>query len=303
MKEFSTCPNCSGCSLSVGIEKPPSYSDICAFLKMSPPLISGELTGWRMRAKLAIRGSENAPLIGLFQEGTHDVVDIPNCRANHPSINEAAELLREAIKRQHVAPYNELRQSGALRYAQFFVCRESGRVQIVLVSREKRAMDALVQDLWSHSQLWHSIWINIQPHPTNQILGNEWVFCLGDKWMWQKLGRCKAAFHPAAFSQANLGLFDRILEKLEEWIPQNARLLEIYAGVGAISLHLETFWQGARLVEDNPYAQLSFQQTVASQPEKPMQYILGMQLVQPPLFKTRIALLSTHPARGLTPFF
>lgn len=36
--------------------------------------------GWRCRAKLAVRGSSDNALIGLYQEGTHTVVDIPECK-------------------------------------------------------------------------------------------------------------------------------------------------------------------------------------------------------------------------------
>ncbi|KAI3842428.1 hypothetical protein MKX03_035035 [Papaver bracteatum] len=41
---------------------------------------SCRLWGWRCRAKLAVRGSSTKPLIGLYQEGTHKVVDIPSCQ-------------------------------------------------------------------------------------------------------------------------------------------------------------------------------------------------------------------------------
>ena len=81
--------------------------------------------GWRCRAKLAVRGTSDNALIGLYQEGTHSVVDIPECKgswnyagnefltivmmvltrlsfyfdfaAHHPNINAAIELLREGI--------------------------------------------------------------------------------------------------------------------------------------------------------------------------------------------------------------
>lgn len=36
--------------------------------------------GWRCRAKLAVRGSAKEPVIGLYEEGTHNVVGIPFCR-------------------------------------------------------------------------------------------------------------------------------------------------------------------------------------------------------------------------------
>lgn len=36
--------------------------------------------GWRCRAKLVVRGSSMDPLIGLYEEGTHNIVDIPECK-------------------------------------------------------------------------------------------------------------------------------------------------------------------------------------------------------------------------------
>nr|GEY04829.1 hypothetical protein [Tanacetum cinerariifolium] len=63
--------------------------------------------GWRCRAKLAIRGSSADPQIGLYEEGTHNVVDIPDCKAHHPNINAAVELLKKGIKILNIEPYDE----------------------------------------------------------------------------------------------------------------------------------------------------------------------------------------------------
>jgi tRNA/tmRNA/rRNA uracil-C5-methylase (TrmA/RlmC/RlmD family) len=41
---------------------------------------------WRCRAKLAVRGTSMDPQIGLFEEGSHFVVDIPSCRGGLLSI-------------------------------------------------------------------------------------------------------------------------------------------------------------------------------------------------------------------------
>ncbi|KAB2631193.1 hypothetical protein D8674_008712 [Pyrus ussuriensis x Pyrus communis] len=56
---------------------------------------SCKLWGWRCRTKLVIRGSPENPLIGLYQEGIYNVVDFPQCKAHHPSINAAVELLKQ----------------------------------------------------------------------------------------------------------------------------------------------------------------------------------------------------------------
>ena len=43
------------------------------------PVVSGATSGFRLRARLAIRGRRGAPKLGMFQLGTHRVVRIPNC--------------------------------------------------------------------------------------------------------------------------------------------------------------------------------------------------------------------------------
>ena len=40
----------------------------------------GPVHGWRCRARLAVRGRPGRPVIGLYRAGTHDALDIPDCR-------------------------------------------------------------------------------------------------------------------------------------------------------------------------------------------------------------------------------
>ena len=40
----------------------------------------GEVHGWRCRARLAVRGRPGRPVVGLYRAGTHDALDIPDCR-------------------------------------------------------------------------------------------------------------------------------------------------------------------------------------------------------------------------------
>uniref|UniRef100_A0A803NE00 Methyltransferase small domain-containing protein n=1 Tax=Chenopodium quinoa TaxID=63459 RepID=A0A803NE00_CHEQI len=96
-----------------------------------------EKYGWRCRAKLAVRGSSANPMIGLYEEGTHNVVDIPECRAHHPNINAAVELLRKGIAKLEVEPYDEDLGTGELRY-----------VQIIFGNRWRHLVGE--RDFWEH---------------------------------------------------------------------------------------------------------------------------------------------------------
>ncbi len=96
--------------------------------------VSGATSGFRLRARLAIRGRLGAPKLGLFQLGTHRLVNIPNCSVQHPLINRVAAVVRRALIDADVAPYAEAAHVGVARHLQVVVERASQSAQVVLVA-------------------------------------------------------------------------------------------------------------------------------------------------------------------------
>lgn len=259
MNTPSTCPHfsqCSGCELADPFN-PPIWQEALKFFQtqtLDPKLITDGFSQTRMRAKLAVR---EGPKIGLFKKNSHEVLSIPNCLVHHPSINQAVSLLNEEIIRQKIIPYDEHTQKGTLRYVQLFVERNTGKVQLTLVSTKQ--IDELCHHLKKHS-IWHSIWQNIHPDPSNAVFGSDWKFFSGEPFLWQPINGNSYPFHPAAFSQVHFPLFEKMLQKIENWVYPNERIIELYAGIGIIGLSLQKKTKNLTLVENNPYAHLSFQQ-------------------------------------------
>lgn len=261
MNNPSTCPHfslCSGCTLS-DIAAPPIWQEALAFfrsLNIAPPLITGGFAQTRLKAKLAVR---HGPEIGLFKKNTHDVISIPHCLVHHPAINAAVALLREEIVRHNLSTYSETTSTGILRYVQFFVERSTNRIQLALIVNTHDKLEAFTQSLLKHD-LWHSIWLNFHTTPSNTILSSSWRLVHGSPFLFQTLNQTPVAFHPGAFSQAHLPLFERMLQKIETWVEPNDRILELYAGVGAIGLSLSRKARELTLIENNPFAHLCYQQ-------------------------------------------
>lgn len=292
MKEFST-NFCSSCRLCPVLGEPTTLNEIRKFFQRDLPLHTGPVQHWRLKAKLAVRGKAENPLVGLFRENSHEIVDISECPAHHPSIRTAIAQLKRAMIDLQIAPYNEFSNppSGIIRYVQLFVCRRTGKVQLVIVSREKEAARKLAQHIWNDS--WHSIWINTHPAHNNRILGDEWELCFGERYLFQG----SIAFHPGAFAQANLSLFDQLLDQTTEWIPHGSRLLEIYAGVGMISLRAqEKDIRQAVLVENNPFAYESF---LNSHPPAQYQYVLNEAKGAIPYLREADCVIVDPPRKGL----
>ena len=240
MNKQSRCPhypNCIGCCLTdVGEAK--LFNDAQNYFKEKeialPPLQQGASVHWRTRAKLAVRGTAKNPLIGLYKEGTHAVLDISECIAHHPQINAAIAQIKAWMKEQEIAPYDETTYRGALRYIQLAVERSSGRVQLVLVLNEPLPD---VKRLYTPA-LFHSLWINKNTRKDNVIFGKEWELVVGERFLWEQFLGIEVAFLPQSFAQANPDLFTRLLASLKKQIEPNTRLIEYYAGAGVIGLVL-----------------------------------------------------------------
>lgn len=224
------------------------------------PLIQGPPTGWRTRARLAVRGTHSNPLIGLFKEGTHEVDDRASYPEHHPAIDEALALLRPCLTEFKIEPYNEKTSAGDLRYIQFAFNRLSNLVQITLVANGSQgdlSLEPLVKKLISIHP-WHSIWINIQEGPTNTILGPKWIHCFGELYFWEEMGGNQIAFHPACFAQANPALFEEILNQIQSEILPQRDLLELYAGVGVIGLSVAKKCRSLTCIEISPLSKECF---------------------------------------------
>ncbi len=254
---------CSGCTFLPDATNPPIWLVIKEYLKISAPLQLGALTGWRTKAKLAIRGTAQNPLIGLFRPGTHEVLPIPNCPAHHPVINPAVEILRQAIQQADIAPYNEQNKQGYLRYVQFFVDLATQKIQLTLVWKSIPPNSQKFLQLLLKHHLWHSIWYNHQPAITNRIFGDTWQLVYGEPFLHQKLQNLSIPFHPAAFSQAHWTLFERLAQTVSDWVPLQSHLVEYYAGIGALGLLAAPHCLSVDLIESNPFAYLSYQ-TIAA---------------------------------------
>lgn len=197
--------------------------------------------GHRHRARLAVRGRARSPKIGLFQEGSHRIVDTPRCPVHHPAINQAAADLRRAIRATGIAPYADAPHRGALRYAQFVVERETERVQVVLVGNGASPEtlgalpDAFAEAMGRRLQ---GLFFNAQPERTNVILGPTTVHLAGEAVVRERIGGVDVFFPPTAFGQNHLPLFDRAVERIHSLVPRGETVFEAYCGVGAIGLGL-----------------------------------------------------------------
>lgn len=277
---FLACPlfsECGGCEVQKDFHCPPIFLEMKTFFLedgVSFSLNEEKLTGWRMRAKLAVRGEGVNPEIGLFKKGTHDIISIPNCPMHHPLINSAVKILRDCMCKHKIIPYHEISSKGDLRYTQFVAQEKSNKIQLTLVFNAKDGevlkrpqIASFLQDL-SKDGLWHSIWINCNNKASNTIFGDFWFLYFGEKFLKQQLLGKEIYLHPASFSQAHFSLFEKLILSLNEKMDPQKKVVELYAGIGVIGFSVLEKSSSVICSEINPYAKECFEKTKNTLSEK-----------------------------------
>ena len=219
------------------------------------PVISGEMAGFRQRARLAIRGRLGSPKLGLFELGTHHVVHIPNCVVHHPLINRVASVVRRALVDASVTCYSDQAHAGLARYLQVVVERRSQSAQVVLVGNSADESPFGVFFELVRERLGgelHSLWWNGNREIGNAILGADFRAICGPVALVEHFGSHAIHYPPGAFGQNNLEIAARIVEHVRSEIPEGARVAEFYAGVGAIGLSIVDRVSELRLNEVSP---------------------------------------------------
>lgn len=239
-------PPCPGCPRFGEPGIAPALHDALAALARSqglrpPRVVEGSATGYRHRARLAVRGRATTPKVGIFQEDSHRIADVPRCVVHHPLVNAVAAAVKIAVRRTRIPLYGDTSHRGLLRYLQVVVERPSATAQVVLVANDETpdalapTAEIVAAELGDRLQ---SLWWNGNTTTTNAILGPRWHRWSGPETTCETIGGARVFYPPGAFGQANLPLADRMVALVHEWVPAGARVLELHAGVGAMGLGL-----------------------------------------------------------------
>lgn len=223
--------------------------------------------GFRLKAKLAVRALDGKIVIGLFKEGTHDIIDKQGCILHHPSINKAITEVKNLIKQHKIAPYDENTHKGVIRYLQLLV-NDREELQIVLVvTGINEVIKDLAHDLFVNN-VASSVWINVQNQITNTIFSENFEHISGEKMLGYEVFNKTIYFHPGSFCQANLLAFTRLIKVIDESIGQETKALDLYSGVGLFGLCLEKHFETIIFAETNPFSKQAFEASIKEGAQK-----------------------------------
>eukprot|EP00934_Nitzschia_sp_Nitz4_P009045 Nitzschia sp. Nitz4//scaffold154_size52827//25428//26873//NITZ4_006777-RA/size52827-processed-gene-0.74-mRNA-1//1//CDS//3329537311//9035//frame0 len=255
------------------------------------PVLLGPTKGWRTVARLAVRQVNDSLRIGLFVPGSHDLLEVPQCQAHHPRINEAVEVLQKQCKKCNIQAFDDKDGKGNLRHVALAVERSTGRQQLTLIWKETnkastrqlnelcKALQSVSEDKSCKGLELQSLWV----HFNNSWKHANSIVDRTGRWE-QKYGKEPSMvehletnsnlkvplyFPPQVFRQANLDAFTKIVVRIREWLEEQStkkkglgtiqHALELYGGVGTIGLNCIDLVNGTFVSSDeNPFNQECF---------------------------------------------
>lgn len=224
---------------------------------MEPAVPSPRLFGYRAGAKLSLALAGREPLIGVYETGTHRVVDISRCRLHHPLINKGIAALKAALSKVPDLLSRGAGGQGELRYASFTVSEAGSALHLALVARTARyagLLSSLAAHLSDRVSELGSVSLNVNPSLGNEIFGEEWTLLTGGLPFEERFGGAAVLATPAVFLQANRALAAAAYaEALERLAPlKDERLLDLYCGVGGFAFTFAPHVARVDGVEVNP---------------------------------------------------
>lgn len=197
---------------------------------------------YRSSAKLVISGKFASPQIGIYRRDSHEINDISSCPLHHPLINRIAAVVKKGITKGKIPIYNPKTEQGLLRYLVIRVAEAENRAMVVLVTskrsyNELHHLSALISKEIPEVKV---IAQNVNSSPGNAIFGNRDYFQTKQTSLETTINSIRFLVSPRSFFQINSGSAGIIYNLVKEWsgLTKSSNVLDLYCGIGAISLFL-----------------------------------------------------------------
>ena len=200
---------------------------------------------------------EGNPIIGVFANRTHEVIQMENCLIQNPRTEEIAKFILKFIKENNISIYNETTRKGIFRHIVIKVGIKTGQIMCVLVinsnviPKEKELVKILI-DRFPDIK---TIIKNINTKNTNVIMSEKNENIYGDGYIEDILGEYKFKISPLSFYQVNPiqaeKLYNIAIEKAN--ISKSDMAFDLYCGIGTISMFMAKYANkvyGIEIVEE-----------------------------------------------------
>lgn len=214
---------------------------------------------WHYRAKALFPAGPGPRglAVGLYERGTHRIVEIESCPVQHPLNNQVLAACRDLVLRYGYPPYDQATGSGLIRHLLARTGTATGQAMAGLVATGDLPRGRLfARELMRRVPALKSVVLNINSRRTNVILGEETRVLGGRPHIEDRLGDLFFRVSARSFFQVNpqqaLALYLQAVAWAE--LTGEETVLDAYSGTGTITLFMARGARRAIGIEEVPEA-------------------------------------------------
>ncbi|MBO8157107.1 MAG: 23S rRNA (uracil(1939)-C(5))-methyltransferase RlmD [Bacillaceae bacterium] len=198
--------------------------------------------GYRNKSQLQVGKKKGKTVAGLYQEGSHYLVDVTDCQVQHPDTNKVTKQVLQIIDDLNIPIYHERKREGFVRRIVVRTGFETGEIQLVIITADKHfpKKELFIREVKRRLPEVTSVLQNVNPRKTSLIFGEETYLLAGKEYMEEKLGDISYDLSARAFFQLNpiqtKKLYNEV--KILADLTGDEKVVDAYCGVGTIGLWL-----------------------------------------------------------------
>ena len=209
-------------------------------LEVRPTIGMEHPFGYRNKAQIPVRMVNGLLTTGFFKKNSHDLVPMEDFHIQDPEIDCLIVAVRDILRKYPVVAYDEANHTGELKHIIVRRGLRTKQVMIIFVTRTKLLpqADAIVRDITTAHPEVVSIVQNIQPKPTNVIMGHETKVLFGEDVYEEKLFEFTFKISARSFFQVNTVqtevLYQQAIDAAD--LKSGETVVDAYCGIGTMSL-------------------------------------------------------------------
>lgn len=206
-----------------------------------PILGAASVNGYRNKAQYPVGyGREGNLISGFYARRSHRIIPNSECPLQPALFGAVQAEILSFLKQFHIPAYDETKHTGLIRHIYLRQAAVTGEMMVCLVSTSPKLPHAkeLTARLSEAFPEIKSIVLNVNPRPTNVILGDSCITLWGSDTITDSLCGVTVSLSPLSFYQVNHAQAEVLYRKALEYARLTGRetLLDLYCGAGTIGL-------------------------------------------------------------------
>lgn len=196
--------------------------------------------GYRNKAQFPFGRRDQKVIAGFYQAHSHEIVAIDSCPLQDERINTLYHKTLAFLSSHPIEPYDMTTGEGVLRHLYYRAAQEGLSMTLVVAKDQAIPKQELIEFAKENGVL--SLSLNLQPAPTNVILGSHTITLFGSTHLEDQLmvddETLSFQISPESFYQVNASQTGKLYQaslNLANLSP-NDLVLDLYCGIGTITL-------------------------------------------------------------------